>query len=652
MSLEKLIEAPDPTHGIAIGHANWRLILQALLAEDGDALYDVAVYDTDVYSDLDWVDMTSYVRGLTWQRGSSEFGGRPETGVLTAVVDTRDGRWSPLGDEAWASYLGPGTLTRLALVESSTLEWVPQIAGAVESWPESFDRGDRTATVTAVETMSILAQMDGIAVAAVGTGDDTRQRVNRLLVNGDWSYGCSFEGGLPQFTMLPTTMAGNRLGELHLTADSGDAVFYNHRSGIGLLRPADARLSSNEVEPIALIIRGPWDERPGVADYGQIHFHPTESGEPRGIDPFISSNSDDYVTVPDAANLDIAGDMTVIWSLDYAGGGFTIAKGAEGSGTLAFRIEAEPGIPGWWRVTQSENGTATTTVVLHGDYWKGRRLFAITVDADNGAGGYTCRLYQAYADGGYWELLDTQSSTAVGTLSRFASSAILEIGKDSGSSDDRSRLDTFEVRNGIGTAGVPGGTLVLGIYPQDISAASSVTSSFTATTGQTVSLVNSPLTSTGAYIVYTYQEFIVNNDRESLINEAKLARAGGTEQTAQDTFSFGRYRFRSTYARSDLLTQTDAQVAQLANRIVQRRSRVSKRPAQIDVIANPGAANGSNLPALFKVDIGDPCWVTLPDKTTRQPAAIAAYVHTVEPGRNVLWRTSFHLDVFPERPFV
>jgi hypothetical protein len=138
---------------------------------------------------------------------------------------------------------------------------------------------------------------------------------------------------------------------------------------------------------------------------------------------------------------------------------------------------------------------------------------------------------------------------------------------------------------------------------------------------------------------------VIANDREAIINDVRISRAGGSEQVVTDPYSRGRWKKWVTFSRNDLLNTGDADVLTIANRILDRRSRVTLRPTSVTVVSRRGLSP-SNLPALFVLDVGDVVTVRLPGSTTRVVAAVAAVDHQVALGN--WWQATYTFDVFSE----
>lgn len=79
-------------------------------------------------------------------------------------------------------------------------------------------------------------------------------------------------------------------------------------------------------------------------------------------------------------------------------------------------------------------------------------------------------------------------------------------------------------------------------------------------------------------------------DADQLYNLAKLARTGGSQQSAQDTTSISQFGL-STYSRSDLVVQTDDQVLDAANFVVGQYGDLTTRVEGISTILDSGSTD-------------------------------------------------------------
>jgi hypothetical protein len=195
-------------------------------------------------------------------------------------------------------------------------------------------------------------------------------------------------------------------------------------------------------------------------------------------DPDDSSQA----TAPDAAGLGITGDIDIRIEVDadhwYAG---DLAAKYETTGNQRswwFGVAAG----GWLRVYWSPDGTmasrltaVATTALPTGP---AHRAVRVTLDVNNGSGGWTATFYTADTIAGPWTQLGAPTVTTGGTTSVFDSTAPVEVG----SVDDITgyalpgKYIAFELRDGIG------GTLVAS---PDFSAQAPGTTSFADAQGNT-----------------------------------------------------------------------------------------------------------------------------------------------------------------------
>jgi hypothetical protein len=237
-ALELVAAIPSGARGMPGGKDDWRFAVEVAIPEEGAALYDIAAYDEAAYSEVNWIDMTPDARGLHWDRGSDDPGGRPVTGSAELTLDNRREQWTPWAREPQAIYRRPGTLIRWGLW--NTDYWLAQFSGVVESWVDrqAAHRRESWVEITLFETIGLLGTIDDHEAAAVGAGDTPAQRIVRLLADAEWLHGFYDETG-STIPMQATTMARNRLAELHTTGDSTDAWFRAHRSGVAVLHAVD-----------------------------------------------------------------------------------------------------------------------------------------------------------------------------------------------------------------------------------------------------------------------------------------------------------------------------------------------------------------------------------------------------------------------------
>lgn len=233
-------EAPASGVGVLTGWGNWRFFIQAAVPNDAYARFDVDTFDDKNFSDgWKWYDLSSRWRGAEWQRGSEGLQDRPATGEATLTLDNNDGalsRWNTGSTFPSApTYLGPDLLVRIGWRDQVAGVWEPILTGLIDTATDGQGDGDadRHMTWELVETTAVLALIDRNELPEVGSGEDPWTRLERLLDDAGWEYGTgdNWGGGFIAPTLAPTTLAGNRLTEVYLTADTGFLDAFSDRYG-------------------------------------------------------------------------------------------------------------------------------------------------------------------------------------------------------------------------------------------------------------------------------------------------------------------------------------------------------------------------------------------------------------------------------------
>jgi len=206
------------------------------------------------------------------------------------------------------------------------------------------------------------------------------------------------------------------------------------------------------------------------------------AGSRAPLGPFTSSyitldgSAGCYASTPDAAALDITGDITVIARIrmtDWTPGAVTevVSKiaSADTAGGYTLYVNTA-GTLGFAWCTGAANLFANSTVATGAtdgtDLW-----IAATLDVDNGASGRDLRFFTS-AEGNIdpatvtWSQLGTTVTTAgVTTIGNGARD--LSYGRRAVTGDRRmtGRIYRAQIRDGVGGSGVPGGTLVSDLDP-------------------------------------------------------------------------------------------------------------------------------------------------------------------------------------------
>lgn len=212
-------------------------------------------------------------------------------------------------------------------------------------------------------------------------------------------------------------------------------------------------------EPLDLLLGG----NPSVPTSNDpLHLAPEEEAF-----VYLPGSSGAFLSVNNSAALAIYGDITLAGEVtpDIVASGATqaiVAKRAAAGRSYQLNITTGGGLSLQWSTngTSDTNGESSTAAL---PYPPGARFFvAATLDADNGAGGYTVRFWYSI-DGINWTKL---GADVVGgsTTSIAASVVVLAVGANSdGGSPFAGKVHRAWVTDGIGAGGVPGGTKVLDI---------------------------------------------------------------------------------------------------------------------------------------------------------------------------------------------
>lgn|GEM_PF-6660002 len=149
------------------------------------------------------------------------------------------------------------------------------------------------------------------------------------------------------------------------------------------------------------------------------------------------------------------------------------------------------------------------------------------------------------------------------------------------------------------------------------------------------------------YVPYDADTFDVSNTDESVVNDVRLARSGGTQQSFQQAASIQRYGRRSL-VRSDLLNRHDTTVRSLAYHTSFRRGLNSIRIENLDVSTSD---RGDDVYlCMLAADIGASSFVLFPDGSPPgRPSvlgSIRSITHRVTPRNSgsVTWNTSVSID--------
>jgi len=223
--------------------------------------WDVMLWDTgkwDGSSAIAWTEVQNQTLTVDSKMGKDAFNKRFRTGTCKIVLDNDDGRFSgqdsgmspgdfvevfavitpsasdlpkPIPDATtWQDVTGSTWTSSGALILDD--EFVPIIfkwlfSGRVNSKLESTVRG--VATVRCTDRFADYATLDFDAGASVGAGENTRDRLNRILANAGLP---TINASTPQHTMQATDLAKPTLTEMYLTSESEGGDIWVDQEGL------------------------------------------------------------------------------------------------------------------------------------------------------------------------------------------------------------------------------------------------------------------------------------------------------------------------------------------------------------------------------------------------------------------------------------
>lgn len=203
-----------------------------------------------------WADVTEHVRKWSVKRGAST-GDNPtlryEAG--TALIEFNDGfrLFDPENLDgpfvvAGETQLVPRRRVRIRAVWDGIT--FPLFYGYADDWKPDYQANSWTyTTLPATDGNILLAGAVRNAVAAVGAGEDSGARVNRILDSANWPADMRivYTGNT---TLQATTLEGPALTELQLVQDTEQGEFYIDASGRAVFHN---RLAFLTAEPSAVV---------------------------------------------------------------------------------------------------------------------------------------------------------------------------------------------------------------------------------------------------------------------------------------------------------------------------------------------------------------------------------------------------------------
>lgn len=243
-----------------------------------------------------WTEIGPYVRSFTIDRGSRRVDGpivRYEAGTCTIVLDNSDRRFDPTNLNgpyvaAGATQLTPmrGVRIRATFGEDPGTGFgigafgtgpfgtgdigstgvYDLFRGHADAWQIAYRQPSYSeVTLTATDGFKILANNDRAPVGAVGANENTGARITRILDSAGWPTGDRIVA-VGNTTMQATTLEGDALAELQLTADTEWGEFYVDGAGRTVFRNRialyqDARSNTSQ---------GIFGDHPGELEYDDV----------------------------------------------------------------------------------------------------------------------------------------------------------------------------------------------------------------------------------------------------------------------------------------------------------------------------------------------------------------------------------------------
>jgi hypothetical protein len=203
----------------------------------GDATRGLLGTGTLGGTDSGFTDLASYLRRVSTRRGSNRVEGpmiRYEAGTLQGTLRNEDRRFDPTNlfgpyVAAGETQLVPMRAVRLIADYSGTT--YPIWRGFADSWLIDYQPPNYSeCTLTCTDAFKVLANYIRAEQTAVGSGDDTGARVDRVLDSVDWAEADRLIS-TGDTALQATTLAGDALSELQAAVDSEMGELYVDESG-------------------------------------------------------------------------------------------------------------------------------------------------------------------------------------------------------------------------------------------------------------------------------------------------------------------------------------------------------------------------------------------------------------------------------------
>src|SRR5262245_37480588 len=173
--------------------------------------------------DVTWTDVSEFVLSVATTRGARRIESpviRYEPGTATILLDNSDRRFDPTNlagpyVAAGVTQVTPMRAVRVTAIYAGVAYNVWR--GFADEWRISYaDPSWSQVVLTATDAFKVVANFDRSAVAAVGAGEDTGTRINRILDSIGWSAtdrNVDAGGASGSMALQATTLADNSLAE-------------------------------------------------------------------------------------------------------------------------------------------------------------------------------------------------------------------------------------------------------------------------------------------------------------------------------------------------------------------------------------------------------------------------------------------------------
>jgi len=204
-----------------------------------DTLWDTDYWDAadatwESSGTVTWTDITEWVQGIETNHGFSRQTTRYNASTASVRLINTDGRFSPnntaspyrIGDSTTIGPLRPIRIRAEWVSASGATYEFTIFTGLIQSWNLAYDyNGFAVVNAELVGIESQVASFESPALSSQGANESAGARINRILTNAGFQGTRYVDTGLAN--MQATTLEGNALSELQLTADSeGGAVYW------------------------------------------------------------------------------------------------------------------------------------------------------------------------------------------------------------------------------------------------------------------------------------------------------------------------------------------------------------------------------------------------------------------------------------------